>query len=261
MLGGIIGDVLGSVYEHKFKLNGHELPLVTNEMSFTDDTVHMLALAETIITKTKDPKPLAYAKKLKEFFKLYPRPLGDYGGNFKEWAVSNNLEPYNSLGNGCLMRLAPVLWLNDPFPERLETAISYTNATHNHPDSIVAVSCMTAVGDALKNGGIVKDIKTIASYYGYKVPSLHKCFGTETFDYAASTTLPKALACICDHDTDSFEDVIRNAISIGGDVDTIACIAGTLAEFVFDIPKDLKDFALSKLDKRLLNIYTSFFDF
>lgn len=259
MIGGIIGDIIGSVYEHQFKLNGSTLPLMTEEMSFTDDTIHMLALAEALMEGMNSSTD--YARKLKLFYEYYSNPKGAYGKRFSSWVNTRSLNPYFSLGNGCLMRLAPILWLDIRLSERLILAVTSSSATHDHPESLIAVSCMTSVGDNLRDAFkkdlaiFIKGLGT-ANRFGYEIKNVRDYFGTEEFDFAAATTLPKAIACVMY--ADSFEAVMRNAISIGGDVDTIACIAGTLAEFVFPIPEEFKQFALAKLDDRLRNIYTKF---
>jgi len=182
---------------------------------------------------------------------------------FRKWAKTSTYRAYYSCGNGALMRISPVLHLPIPLDHKLSLAVDYTNATHNHPASVIAVSCMVSIAHTLTPcTSFEQDIKIINSIYdkaevfGYKIPKMKDIAGGKVFDKTCQTTLPKALACVVE--ANCFADVLKNAISIGGDIDTIACIAGALAEFVFPIPQDMKDFALVRLDNRLSNIYRDF---
>ena len=270
MLGAIIGDIVGSVYEwHNIKTT--EFPFFREDCSFTDDTVMTIATADAIMKGgTED----AFIDAYKEWGKRYPG--AGYGGMFNHWLYSPDRTPYNSCGNGSAMRVSPCAWVIDckhyskdgllsDADSRL--AVLSANVTHNHPEGIIGA---LAVTDAificrLYNNGYLADISDITQLkmrirehieqeYNY---DLNRTLDTIRPDYRfneiCQETVPQAIIAFLE--SSGFESAIRNAISLGGDSDTLAAITGSIAEACYGVPDAIRDKALAYLDKDLLGVY------
>lgn len=250
MIGAIIGDIIGSIYEGR-NIRTTEFPLFDWRCTFTDDTVLTVALAESILTGED------YVVLLKRYFQRYPR-VG-YGGAFIEWALSENSEPYNSWGNGSAMRVSPVGWAYDTLEEVLEQAKRSAEVTHNHPEGIKGAQ---AVAAAVFLGRIGRDKPSIKQYieetFGYNLSDpLDLIRATYTFDVSCQGSVPEAITAFLE--SSDFEDAVRKAISIGGDSDTIACMAGAIAHaFYKEIPDEIKAAASIRLSPSLLHTVREF---
>lgn len=221
MLGAIAGDIIGSVYEHR-PIKTREFPLFHPRCCFTDDTVLTIAVAEAILTDGD------YGRAVREWGRKYPR--AGYGGSFIHWLHSAVPKPYNSWGNGAAMRVSPVGFAFDSIDAVLREARSAAEITHNHPEGIKGAQA-TALSVFLARTTRDKTLirSEVAGRFGYDLDrTIEEIRPSHTFDISCQGTVPEALIAFLD--SDCWEEAIRNAISLGGDSDTLACIAGGIAE-------------------------------
>lgn len=249
MIGAIIGDIVGSVYEWN-NIKTKEFPLFSPECFFTDDTVMTLAIAEGLMNGGGAEDFIAAMKK---YGRLYPD--SGYGGRFGSWLFSDDINPYNSWGNGSAMRVSPVAWAFDILSEVEKYAEISAAVTHNHPEGIKGAQATAAAIFLARKGNTKEEIKAyIENKYGYNLNrSLGEIRPNYRFNESCQETVPEAIIAFLE--SVDFEDAIRNAISLGGDSDTLAAITGSIAEAAYGIPKDIKEKALSILDQGLLNVY------
>jgi ADP-ribosylglycohydrolase len=250
VLGAIAGDVIGSVYEWD-NIKTKDFPLLTDDSFFTDDTVLTVALADAVLSGTD------YAKVMKTYYMRYPH--AGYGGRFHEWASSDDLTPYFSWGNGAAMRISPSAYAYDTLEKVLRQAALFTGATHNHPEGIKGGQATAAAIFIGRTGGSKTDIRSyIERTFGYDLSrTVAEIRPTYKFNESCQGTVPEALTCFLE--STDFEDAIRNSISIGGDSDTIACIAGAVAEgFYGKVPDHIAKAVLQKLDPSLRKVTLSF---
>lgn len=239
-LGSIIGDISGSVYEFGPATKKEDVKLFGQGIAvrrFTDDSVHTIATMDWL--NDGDFSSEKYAVKLKHWSKKY-RDAG-YGGFFREWVMSDSLEPYGSFGNGSAMRVAPVAFFSNEIREVIDLARMSAEATHNHEEGVKgALSVAHAM--YLARNGFPKDYikRMIEEIYGYNLDLEFENMGynAHKFDATCQVTVPEAIVCFLK--SENYIDCIRNAISIGGDSDTIACIAGGIAECFYNVPEYFK---------------------
>lgn len=253
MIGAIIGDIVGSRYE----FNNHrskEFELFDNHCFFTDDTVMTLAVAAALKRCGGDYGGLSSltVKSMQDIGRHYPSC--GYGGKFGRWMYSDNPAPYNSFGNGAAMRVSPVGMAAKDISEAKALSYAVTSVTHNHPEGIKGAESV-AVAIVLARGGRTKEeIKKYIeeNYYAidFTLDGIRKIY---RFNETCQDTVPQAFEAF--FESEDFEDAIRNAISVGGDSDTLAAITGGVAEAYYGVPKALEEKALSYLDERLLKIY------
>lgn len=239
MYGAIYGDIIGSKFEFDRGPWRKEFELFTDKDNFTDDTVMTIAVGQALVQAGKD----ASIDKIRQFVEAsmvewgHKYPNAGYGGRFYNWLFSGKkLRPYNSLGNGSAMRVSAVGWLYDSLERTREVARATAEVTHNHPEGMKGAEC-TATVMFLSRTGVGKDeIKEfVTKEFRYDIS--HTCDELRPFhrmDETCMDALPKAL--ISFFEGNSYEDVIRNAVSLGGDTDTIAAIAGAMAEAFYGIP-------------------------
>lgn len=243
MLGALAGDIAGSIYEwHNVK--SKDVPLFTEKCFFTDDSVLTVALADTILTGTP------YVENLQTFCDLYP--TAGYGGRFMIWAQSKNPEPYNSWGNGAAMRISPAGWAFDDLDTVLKKAAEFTAVTHNHPEGIKGGQATAAAIFLARTGRTKTEIrKYVETSFGYDLSHhIDEIRPTYKFTESSQETVPQAIRAFLD--ATDFEDALRNAISLGGDSDTIACITGGIAESFYGcVPAWIEEKVYSILDARL----------
>ena len=243
MIGAIAGDIVGSVYEWA-NIKSKKFPLFTDRSFFTDDSILTIALADTLLTGTP------YVDNLKTFYRWYPD--GGYGGSFHNWAQSEHSAPYNSWGNGAAMRISPVGYAFDDLDTVLRKAEEFTAVTHNHPEGIKGGQSVAASIFLARSGKTKEDIRRyIESHFGYDLSRhVDDIRPTYTFDVSSQGTVPQAIRAFLD--STDFEDAIRNAISLGGDSDTLACVTGGIAQsFYGGVPQAIQDAVYSVLDERL----------
>jgi len=248
MLGAITGDIVGSIYEWN-NIKTKEFPLFGKNCKFTDDTVMTIAVAEGLMN---GGKPDDFINSMKRLGKIYPN--SGYGGNFRKWLFSDDREPYNSWGNGSAMRVSPVGWVFDSLEATENAAEVSVAVTHNHPEGIKGAQATAAAIFLARNGKSKKEIKDyIENRYGYDLSrTLDEIRPAYKFDVSCQGTVPEAIIAFLE--SADFEDAIRNAISLGGDSDTLAAITGSIAEVAYGIPKKIKAKAISLLDEPLLEV-------
>lgn len=257
MLGALIGDIVGSRFEfddHKSK----QFELFSPECDFTDDSVMTLAVAKAL---TQYDEITDYDEFKKYLVKMMHAVGGKYmgcgyGGRFYMWLKYSCIEPYNSYGNGSAMRASPVAWFASSLEECEKLAAATAEVTHNHPEGIKgAVSVASAVYLA-RTGHTIDEIKEYVSRFYTFDFTLDEIREAYEFEVSCQKSVPQAFEAF--FESTDFEDTIRNAISIGGDSDTIAAIAGSIAHAYYGIDEDTKETALSYLDDYLLDIAEKF---
>ena len=197
-------------------------------------------------------RPDVYIKAMKRLGRLYPR--AGYGGHFRGWLFSDDCEPYNSWGNGSAMRVSPVGWRFDSLNKTEEAAEITAAVTHNHPEGIKGAQATAAAIFLARNGKSKEEIMLyIAEKYDYNLlRTLDEIRPSYKFNESCMETVPEAIIAYLE--SEDFEDAIRNAISLGGDSDTLAAITGSIAEAAYGIPEAIKNKAVSLLDKPLLDV-------
>lgn len=249
MLGGIFGDIIGSKYEfhnHKSK----QFNLFDENCRFTDDTVMTIAIMHALILCHERMGMFqdTVIKCMQYFGQRYPK--AGYGRSFYKWIYRKYPEPYNSFGNGAAMRISGIPYACGSLDEVLMTTELATNITHNHPEGIKAAKCIASCIWIALNKGSMNDIKENAFKY-YKIDfNLDEIRPSYKFDVTCQGSVPQAIECFLE--SKSYEDCIRNAISIGGDSDTIACIAGSIAGEYYGIPNQIEKEGIKYIDGYLL---------
>ena len=216
-----------------------------------------LAIAKAILHSKSDYSDLSSLsiKYMQEVGRNYPSC--GYGGAFGLWVFSNNPKPYNSFGNGAAMRVSPVGFVAKSLDQAISLSKKVTEVTHNHPEGIKGAEATAVAIYLARNGYNINDIKNYIDKHYYKMNfTLDEIRDTYKFNETCQDTVPQAIMAFLE--STSFEDAIRNAISIGGDSDTLAAITGGIAEACYGIPKEIRNKALTYLDKRLLNILLDF---
>lgn len=266
MLGAIVGDIVGSVYEWD-NIKTKDFPLFREDCFFTDDTVMTCAVAEAIMNGGQKDD---FINAMKKYGRMYPD--AGYGARFNTWIQSNDCSPYNSFGNGSAMRVSPCAWIMDcgffartgTWPSIRNLARISAEVTHNHPEGVKgAMATSDAIflcryflgGDGCDNPAEIKRrIKEhIEKEYGYDLSkTLDEIRPTYRFNETCQDTVPQAIVAFLE--SSDFEDAIRNAISLGGDSDTLAAITGSIAEAAYGIPDWIKDKAYSYLDEPLKDV-------
>jgi ADP-ribosylglycohydrolase len=249
LLGAIAGDVIGSVHEAA-ATKTKRFPLFTPESCFTDDTVLTAAVAEVLLTGGD------YVQTFHRYFRHYPD--AGYGGQFQLWCELRRTRPYNSWGNGSAMRVSPVGLAYNRLEDVLAEAERSARVTHDHIEGIRGAR---AVAAAVFLARRQPDKREIAEYveaeFSYRLDRpLASVRRTFLFDVSCEGTVPWALRAFLE--ADGYEDAVRNAISLGGDADTLACIAGAVAGAYYGVPADIESETLGRLDDRLRDVVSRF---
>lgn len=250
MIGAIIGDIVGSVYEFD-NIKTKEFPLFSENSKITDDTVCTIAVADILLHHKEPVKTMvAWCSKYWQM---------SYGHSFADWFRSGSPEPYNSFGNGAAMRVSPAAWLAGSIDEALTMSDRITEITHNHPEGMKGARA-TAHAIFLARHNTSQNLirSEIQMVYGYDLSMTVDGIREDyQFNETCQETVPQAL--ICALEATDFEDAIRNAISIGGDSDTVAAITGSLAEALFGIDENLAEKARCRLSRDMLKILDEFY--
>ena len=258
MIGAILGDIIGSRHEF-FNIKTKDFELFTPRCGFTDDSVMTCAVALAMMECKGNYKDLS--EKTVEVMQSVGRkyPNCGYGGMFYEWMFSDQPKPYNSYGNGAAMRISPVGFIARNVEEAKDLSYKVTSVTHNHPEGLKGAEA-TAVAIVMARQGCSKEeIRKVMERNYYKPEYTVEGYRKEIKGHGAETcqvSLPEALQCF--YEGEDYEDVIRNCISIGGDSDTLAAIAGGIAEAFYGVPEEFKEQLSIYLDERLMNIVESF---
>lgn len=259
MLGSIIGDIVGSTYEFN-NIKTKQFPLFTEGSDFTDDSVLSIAIAQWLL-EGKDPLPTRH---LLDFVGRYPHPMGEYGTGFSSWAERVSLygddEPYNSCGNGSAMRVGPVGWAFDTEAEVLDAAARSARCTHNHPEGVKGAQATALCIWMARHKATKKEIReAVEQQFGYDLHfTCNDIRPTYAWEATCQGTVPQAIVAFLDGE--DFEDCIRNAVSIGGDSDTLGCITGSIAEAFYGIPDSIRNEALDYLTPDLKSVVREFED-
>ena len=257
MIGAIIGDIAGSRFEWN-NIKSKDFDLFHRRCSFTDDTVMTLAVAEAILECCGDTEllPDQAVKCMQEVGRPYPEC--GFGGRFYGWIYSSDPKPYNSWGNGSAMRVSPVAWAARDLDECIAMSRAVTEVTHNHPEGIKGAEAIAAAAFLALHGSSKDEIRShIETAYGYDLSfTLDSIRPGYRFDVSCMGTVPPAIVAFLE--STDFEDAIRNAVSIGGDSDTLAACTGAIAEAFYGVPEKMRDIALTYLDERLYGIWADF---
>lgn len=256
MIGAIIGDIVGSRFEfhnHKSK----EFSLFDKKCKPTDDSVMTLAVAEAILESKDDfsDLPEEAVRCMQHMGRMYPN--AGYGGYFFEWIFAEKPEPYHSYGDGAGMRVSPCGFAAGSIDEAKQLSDLVTKVTHNHPEGMKGAEAVSSAVYMARTGsskGEIKDYIT-ACYYDidFTIDGIRPTYG---FDVSCQGTVPVAIEAF--FESENFEDAIRNAISVGGDSDTIGAMTGAIAEAYYGVPKDIADRTLDYLDDRQKEILLTF---
>ena len=256
MLGAIIGDIVGSRFEWN-NIKTKKFEFLTYKCFPTDDSIMTLALAQAILVSQPDYSDLS--KNAVECMQAVGRnyPNCGYGGKFSEWMFSDNPQPYNSFGNGAAMRVSAAGFAADSLAEAKMLAKKITEVTHNHPEGLKGAEATAVAIYMARTGSSILEIRDCIDQNYYPMNfTLDGIRATYQFSETCQDTVPQALMAF--FESSGFEDAIRNAISIGGDSDTIAAICGGVAEAYYGIPSGIRKHALTFLDERLLQILVAF---
>ena len=258
MIGAIIGDIVGSRFEWN-NIKTKDFDLFTAGCFFTDDSVMTIAVADALIRANGNLEILSeYAI---ESMQLIGRPFPDcgYGGSFYHWMYSDNPKPYGSYGNGAAMRVSACGFAAKSLEEAKALSKAVTEVTHNHPEGIKGAEATAVAIYLARSGYSIEEIQQHISTKYYPMDfTLEEIRDTYEFNETCQDTVPQALKAF--FESLDFEDAIRNAISIGGDSDTLAAITGGIAEAYYGVPQDIKDKALNYLDEDLLQVVNRFYD-
>jgi len=251
MLGAIIGDIYGSYYEYH-PVKSKKFEQFPEGSKFTDDTVLTVAIADSILHK------IPYEEAFYKWAERYPDR--GYGQQFFQWLVSKDKKPYNSLGNGAAMRISAIAnWYGTLDKVLGEVNIS-SSITHNHPEGIKGAQAVASAIYLMKCGCCKKDIKVhIEKNFKYDLSrKLDDIIPIYVSSMKAPDSVPEAIICFLE--ADNFEDALRNAVSLGGDADTQACIAGAIAEATWGIPPQLKKKAITYIPEDMKEIIDEFYN-
>lgn len=260
MYGAILGDIIGSPYEFDMGNKSKDFPLFSERSTFTDDTVMTLAVGWAFLDAQPNADIPWIRRRLISSMKQYGEmfPYAGYGGMFRRWLQWDDPQPYGSYGNGSAMRVSSVAWLYHDIKTVRSMARLSAEVSHNHPEGIKGAEATASAIYLARTGSTKAEIKAfIEENFGYDLsrtcdeirPNYHH---VET----CQETVPEAITAFLEGN--SFEDVIRTAVSLGGDCDTLTCIAGSIAEGFYGVPEDLKEECRNRLPQELGKILDQF---
>ena len=260
MYGAILGDIIGSPFEFDRGDKTKDFELFTKGCEFTDDSVMTVAVAEALIAvgtdASKEEIEEAVIANMQDWGIRYP--YAGYGGRFYYWLKEKNPKPYNSYGNGSAMRVSAVGWLYSTLERTREVATYTAEVTHNHPEGIKGAEA-TASCIFLARNGASKDVikEYVEKEFGYNLNrTLDEIRPTYHHVESCQQTVPEAI--IAFWESEDFEDAVRNAVSLGGDTDTLAAITGSIAEAYYDIPAILRAECRNRVNEDVLNVMELF---
>lgn len=261
MYGAILGDIIGSRFEFDRGDKTKNFELLTIEDKFTDDSVMTVAVAEALLNAganvSVEQIEVACIESMRKWGKWYPN--AGYGQRFWMWLFSKGkAEPYGSYGNGSAMRVSAAGWLYDSVERTREVARATANVTHNHPEGIKGAECTAAVMFLARTGASKEMIEEyVIREFGYDFSeTLDEMRARHEHIESCQDSLPKALRSF--FDGESYEDVVRNAVSLGGDTDTLAAIAGAMAEALYDMPVMLRAETLGRIEDDMRDVLMRF---
>lgn len=258
MYGAILGDIIGSPYEFDMSNKSKEFPLFSKNSAFTDDTVMTIAVAEAFMGTPDDEAVIRQRliESMQRWGRMYPH--AGYGARFRWWLREKDPAPYNSWGNGSAMRVSSAAWLFDDLKTVRRMARLSAEVTHNHPEGIKGAEATASAIFLARTGSTKAEIKAyIEENFGYDLsrtcdeirPGYHHV-------ESCQETVPEAITAFLEGK--SFEDVIRTAVSLGGDCDTLTAIAGSIAEGFYGVPENLKQECRNRLPEQQLEVLRRF---
>ena len=259
MYGAILGDMIGSPYEFDQGDKTKDFPLFVKESHFTDDTVMTIAVAEALMDpdgKSEGEIRQALISEMQDWGHRYPH--AGYGGRFSVWLQQKDPSAYGSFGNGSAMRVSSAGWLYDTIEKTRQMARITAEVTHNHPEGIKGAEATASAIFLARNSRSKNEIREyIIREFNYDLSrTCDEIRPTYHHVESCQETVPEAITVFLEG-TD-FEDVIRTAVSLGGDCDTLTCIAGGMAEAFYGVPENMKSECRSRLPKDILNILDRF---
>ena len=263
MYGAILGDIIGSPYEFDRGNKTKDFPLLSGRSEFTDDTVMTIAVADAFLPIQPDMDDDAIHQrvvaKMQKYGRLYPH--AGYGGRFRHWLRDRHPQPYNSWGNGSAMRVSSVGWLYNDLETVRRMARLSAEVTHNHPEGIKGAEATAAAIFLARSGSTKAEIKAyIEENFHYDLSrTCDEIRPSYRHVESCQETVPEAITAFLEGQ--SFEDVIRTAVSLGGDSDTLTCIAGSMAEAFYGVPEELKAECQNRLPEDLLEVLQHFDDY
>lgn len=259
MYGAILGDMIGAPYEFDRGNKSKDFPMFVKESQFTDDSVMTIAVAEALLNTPDAPdetRKAALVRSMQTWGKKYP--YAGYGGRFRGWLSSKHPEPYGSYGNGSAMRVSSAGWLYGSLDETRRLARLTAEVTHNHPEGVKGAEA-TASAIYLARTGADKDTirKYVTDEFRYDLSrTCDEIRPTYRHVESCQKTVPEALTAFLEGV--DFEDVIRTAVSLGGDCDTLTCIAGSVAEAFYGVPAPYVTECRARLPKEMLDVLDRF---
>lgn len=259
MYGAILGDMIGAPYEFGEGMKTKDFPLFSATSRFTDDTVMTVAVAEALLdTLDEDDATVqaAVIASMQRWGRCYP--YAGYGGMFRQWLATDEPQPYGSFGNGSAMRVSAAGWLYESLEATRRMARLTAAVTHNHSEGMKGAEAVASAIFMARQGAHKVTIRRyVEEQFGYDL-SAHcaDIRSTYAFDATCQGSVPQAMIAFLEGV--DFEDVIRNAVSLGGDSDTIACIAGSIAEAFFGVPEVLIDECRARLSEEMLAVVDAF---
>ena len=260
MYGAILGDIVGCPFEFDQGSKSKDFPMFNHISRFTDDSVMTVAVAEALLDAGKnadtDTIRNAVISSMQKWGKAYPH--AGYGSSFRWWLHSNNPKPYESYGNGSAMRVSAAGWMYDTLERTRQVAVASADVTHNHPEGIKGAEAVASVIFLARNGKTKQEIKDyIVREFGY---DLSRTVDEIRPDYyhqeSCQKTVPEAITAFMEGN--SFEDVLRTAVSLGGDCDTLTDIACAMAEAFYGMPENLRDEVRHRIEPDMLAVVDRF---
>jgi len=246
ILGAVIGDIIGSRFE-KSSIKSKDFDLFTPESIFTDDTILTMAILKSCLDQTN------YLDNIVDFSKRYPDR--GYGGRYIHWLNGDTSRPYNSFGNGSAMRVSPIPVFFSSAEDVLIQAKKTAEVTHNHPEGVKGAQAIALAIHFAQNGHTQEDISNvIGDIYNlnFKLDNIREMYA---FSATCPGTVPQSVVCFLE--ASSYEETVRNAVSLGGDTDTMAAMAGSIAAVHFGIPSTMVEEALKKLPKEFRELLSN----
>lgn len=256
MIGALVGDVVGSRFEFSNHRN-KEFPLFTDSCKVTDDSIMTVAVTLAVMDYKEHGRPLDEAAVYWMRRIGQPYKNAGYGGRFAQWMYSSDPKPYNSFGNGAAMRISACAWAADTMADAMKMSDEVTKVTHNHPEGIKGARAITAAIFMARMGCLKDEIYEFIDQNYYSLnKSVDKIRETLQFDETCQVTVPVAIQCF--YESEDFEDCLRLAISVGGDSDTIAAIACSIAEAYYGVPESIRKKVLTFVPQQLKDILFRF---
>ena len=252
MIGAIVGDIVGSRFEWN-NYRAKDFELFTSDCFATDDSIMTLAIGKALMDSRPDWSDLGdqAIRCMQEVGRPYPHC--GYGGRFWDWMYSSNPKPYNSFGNGAAMRVSACGFAANSLEEAKRLSKAVTEVTHNHPEGLRGAEATTVAIYMARTGSTKDEIRAVIDREYYPMNfTLDAIRDTYRFNETCQNTVPQALMAF--FESTGFEEAIRNAISVGGDSDTLAAITGGVAEAYYGVPEEIRAKAIGYLDGRLREI-------